>query len=348
MERFAWQSARSVAEAARLAGRTVAGAMLSDPAQPPAPDCAVLKAGGIDLLDLMKEGLLRPARVVNLREIPGLDTIAEDGDRIRIGAMVTLEQLAMHPVLRRRYTALADAAASSASPQIRHVATLGGNLLQRPHCWYFRSAAHRCARKGGDHCFAFAGENQYHAVFGQAGCAIVHPSTAATALAAFDARIELVNAQGVTRGVKFDNFVVGPDTGITRETDLRDGEVLTAVLLPPVPASARSVFLKQGEKSFDWSIADVAVVLDCAPDGRCRHASIVLGAAAPVPWRVPQAEAVLVGQNIDPTVAHTAGQAAIAGAATLSRNAYKLPILATLVRRAVLQAADATSQEILR
>jgi xanthine dehydrogenase YagS FAD-binding subunit len=348
MQRFAWQSARSVAEAATLATRTVAAAMLADPAQPTAPDQVVLKAGGIDLLDLMKEGLLRPGRVVNLREIPGLDGIAETGAGMRIGALVTLEQLAAHRVLRQRYTALADAAACSASPQIRHVATLGGNLLQRPQCWYFRSAAHRCSRKGGDHCFAFAGENQYHAVFGQIGCAMVHPSTVATALAAFDAHVEVVNAQGATRSVRFGDFVVGPDTDITRETDMRNGEVLTAVLLPPVPASARSAFLKQGEKSFDWSIADVAVVLDRAPDGRCQRASVVLGAAAPVPWRAPQAEAALVGQMIDVTVAHAAGQAAIAGAVALPHNAYKLPILATLVRRAVLQAAAATNQETVR
>jgi xanthine dehydrogenase YagS FAD-binding subunit len=344
MQRFAFQSARSVAEAATLASRTVAAAMLADPALAAAPDCVVMKAGGIDLLGLMKEGLLRPARLVNLRGIPGLDTIAEDGDGMRIGALVTLEQLAAHPLVRARYTALADAASRSASPQIRHVATLGGNLLQRPRCWYFRSAAHRCSRKGGDRCFAFAGENQYHAVFGQAGCAMVHPSTAAAALAAFDARVELVDAKGATRSVKLEKFVVGPDIDITRETDLRAGEMLTAVLLPPLPASACSVFLKQGEKSADWSIADVAVVLDCASDGRCRRAAIVLGAAAPIPWRAQQAEAVLVGQKIDPAVAQAAGQAAIAGAVALPHNAYKLPILATLTRRAVLQAAGATNQ----
>ena len=138
---------------------------------------------------------------------------------------------------------------------------------------------------------------------------------------------------------------MGPEIDITRETDLRAGEVLTAVVLPPVPASTRSVFLKQAERlSFDWSIADVAVVLDRAPDGRCQRAAIVLGAAAPVPWRAPQAEAALAGQMIDAAVARAAGQAAIAGAAPLRHNAYKLPILAALVRRAVLQAAGATAQ----
>lgn len=260
---------------------------------------------------------------------------------MHIGAMATLEQIAAHPLLRQRYTALADAAGSSASPQIRHMATLGGNLLQRPRCWYFRSAAHYCARKGGDPCFAFVGENHYHAVFGQYGCAIVHPSTAATALVAFGAHVELVNAQGATRSVALSDFLIGPDNDITRENTLRAGEVLTAVVLPTMPGSTRSVFLKQAEKpSFDWSIADVTVVLDRATDGRCQRASIVLGAAAPIPWRAVQAEAALTGQIIDETVAHAAGQAAIVGAAPLHHNAYKLPIFATLVRRAVLQAGD--------
>jgi xanthine dehydrogenase YagS FAD-binding subunit len=344
MERFSWQSARSVSEAASLAKTTVADAMLADPTS--AADSVVLKAGGIDLLDLMKENLLRPRRLVNLREVPGLDAIVEFDAGLRIGSLVTLEQIASHKLLRQRYTALADAAGSSASPQIRHVATLGGNLLQRPRCWYFRSAAHVCARKGGDPCFAFVGENQYHAVFGQYGCAIVHPSTAATALMAFAAQVELANAQGALRSVPLAKFLIGPDADITRENTLRAGEVLTAVVLPPMPDGARSVFLKQAEKpSFDWSIADVAVVLERAADGRCQRASVVLGAAAPIPWRATKAEAALTGQMIDVTVARVAGQASIAGAAPLHHNAYKLPIFTTLVRRAVLQAAGITEQE---
>lgn len=343
MDRFAWQSARSVVEAASLGKSTVANAMLE---ASPVADRVVLKAGGIDLLDLMKQGLLRPGRVVNLRDIAGLDAITEDEAGIRIGAMATLEQLSVHPGLRQRYAALADAARSSGSPQIRHVATLGGNLLQRPRCWYFRSAAHHCARKGGDHCFAFAGENQYHAVFGHNGCAIVHPSTVATSLVAHNARVELVNAQGVPRAVALAEFLVGPEVDITRETDLRAGEVLTAVLLPPVTTGTSSVFLKQAERlSSDWSIADVAVVLVLGPDRQCQNASIVLGAAAPVPWRAQTAEAALSGRMIDAATARSAGEAAVAGAAPLTHNSYKLPILAALVRRAVLRAADIPDQE---
>ena len=346
MQPFSWQSARSVLAAASLANRTVAEAMVADK-NSTTPDCIVLKAGGIDLLDLMKEGLLRPSRVVNLRDVPGLGAISEDGAGLRIGALVTLEQIAGDATIRRRYTALADAAGSSASPQIRHVATLGGNLLQRPRCWYFRSAAHNCARKGGDLCFAFVGENQYHAVFGQAGCAMVHPSTIATALLAFDARVELVDADGSARVVRFADFVVRPGTDIRRETDLRRGEVLTGIVLPTVGAGTHSVFLKQAEKpSFDWSIADVAVVLDLAPDHRCQHVCVVLGAAAPTPWRAEKAETVLTGQAIDAGIARAAGEAAIADATPLRHNAYKLPILATLVRRAVLRAAGMSEQEL--
>jgi xanthine dehydrogenase YagS FAD-binding subunit len=344
MERFSWQTARSVPEAAALTTRTVAEAMLADDSQ--SAEAVLLKAGGIDLLDLMKERLLRPARLVNLRAVPALGAVEAGAEGVRIGALVTLEQIAAHPLLRQRYAAVADAAGSSASPEIRHVATLGGNLLQRPRCWYFRSAAHRCARKGGDACFAFAGENQYHAVFAQYGCAIVHPSTIATALVAFGARVTLTQADGTARTLALSEFLIGPNQDITRENLLRAGEVLTAVLLPPVPESTGSVFIKQAEKpSFDWSIADVAVVLDRADGGACRQAAIVLGAAAPTPWRAAQAEAALVGQVIDAALARQAGQAAIAGAAPLRLNGYKLPVFTALVRRAVLQAAGLPDPE---
>jgi len=159
MQPFEWVSARSEVEAANAGATTVAAAMAGPTA---GRDALVFKAGGIDLLDLMKESLLQPRRLVNLRGIAGLDRIAEEKDgTLRVGALATLAQVAQHPLIRQRYTALAEASQSSASPQIRNVATLGGNLLQRPQCWYFRSAHHHCTRKGGAACFAFAGENQY-------------------------------------------------------------------------------------------------------------------------------------------------------------------------------------------
>jgi xanthine dehydrogenase YagS FAD-binding subunit len=339
MNRFEWVEARTARQASELATTTVADAMIHPMGEQ--SGAAVIKAGGIDLLDLMKEGLLSPQRVVNLRATAGLDRIvAEEDGTLRIGSLATLARIAEHPLVRTKYRALADAAAQSASPQIRHVATIGGNLLQRPRCWYFRSAYHHCVRKGGEACFAFSGENQYHAIFDQHGCAMVHPSTAATALVALGATVEIAAAGKTMRQVLLERFLVLPDRDIHRENDLEPGEILTAITLPAMAASARSVHLKQGEKdSFDWPIADVAAVVDLAPDGTCRTASIVLGAAAPVPHRAAAAEATLVGKAIDEQAAQAAGRAALEGAAPLAKNAYKLPIFEALVRRAVLSAA---------
>jgi xanthine dehydrogenase YagS FAD-binding subunit len=343
MQQFELLNARSAAEAANAGATTVAAAMVAPAGGRVPQDAVIVKAGGIDLLDLMKEGLLQPRRIVNLRGIAGLDGIVAQSDgTLRIGALVTIAQVAGSSVVRQGYAALADAAGSSASPQIRNVATLGGNLLQRPRCWYFRSASHHCARKGGETCFAFGGENQYHAIFDQNGCAIVHPSTAATALVALGAKVVLVSAEGASREVVLEDFYLLPDKDIHRENDLRPGEILTAVVLPKLAPGIRSVHLKLGEKeSFDWPIADVAVLLDCDPDGVCRRASIVLGAAAPVPHRAKAAEAALRGKPVHEQIARDAAHAALAGVTPLSKNAYKLPIFETLVRRAIMAAAAA-------
>jgi len=341
MNRFEWMNAQTVLQAAEAAATTVADAMIWRPGESLMESAVVLKAGGLDLLDLMKGNLVTPHRLVNLRSAAGLDEIVEEKNgTLRIGALVTLGRLAENPIVRQRYTAIAQAAGASASPQIRHVATLGGNLLQRPRCWYFRSSHHHCARKGGGSCFAFAGENQYHAIFDQQGCAIVHPSTVATALVALGARIELVTALDTKREVLLEKFFQLPEVDIHRENDLKPGEILTGIVLAPMPATVRSVHLKQGEKdSFDWPIADVAVALDLTPNGTCQNASIVLGAAAPVPHRAKAAEAALVGGQVNGETARVAGHAALAGAAPLTQNAYKLPIFEALVRRAVLAAA---------
>ena len=341
MQPFEWMNARSENEAAKAGAATVAAAMVSRIGEQALPDSIVIKAGGIDVLDLMKEALLRPRRLVNLRGIAALGGIVrEKSGGLRIGALTKVAQVAAHPLIRQSYTALADACAQLASPQIRNVATLGGNLLQRPQCWYFRSASHHCARKGGEHCFAFGGENQYHAIFDQRGCAIVHPSTAATALVALDAKVELRNAEGKTRLLALEEFFVLPDRDIHGENDLKPGEILAAVLLPkPVPR-ARSVHLKQGEKdSFDWPIADVAVLLERDKAEICRKVSIVLGAASPVPHRATAAEAVLRDKSVREETAREAARAALSGTSPLSKNAYKLPIFETLVRRAILAAA---------
>ena len=322
MDAFAWLAPGSLVEAATAISSTVSAAM-SQPSASSEPTVAVAKAGGIDLLDLMKEGLLSPAMVVSLRGIPGLDAVAADD-----------------PLVRARAPALAQAAQVSASPQIRQVATVGGNLLQRPRCWYFRSAAYPCLRKGGAACFALAGENAHHAVFDNLPCAIVHPSTLATALVALHASIECTDASGATRIVPLERFFVAPQQDPRRENDLRAGEIVTALHLPPLAAGARSVHLKQGERAaFDWPLADVAVMIELDAQHVCRSASVVLGAASPVPHRARATEQTLVGRTIDDAIARAAARAALEGATPLANNAYKLPLLAALVHRAVLQAA---------
>jgi xanthine dehydrogenase YagS FAD-binding subunit len=338
--RFEWMTARSLAEAAR-ATSTTAAAMIETRPSDAAPGADLLKAGGVDLLDLMKRGLLAPRRLVNLRAVANLDAIAEDGrGGLRIGALATLEQVAAHPIVRQRYAALADAAAGSASPQIRAIATLGGNVLQRPRCWYFRSDDQRCLRRGGGRCFAIHGENQYHAVFANEVCAVVHPSTPATALTAFGASVELVDAQGETRRVALDDFFVAPEVDVQRENDLKAGEALVVFLLPPLAVGATSVHLRESERlAFDWPVADVAVVLERDDQARCVRAAIALGAAAATPLRAFSAENLLVGKPIDDGLARAVGEAAVEGATPLTKNRYKPPIFSALVRRALLRAA---------
>ncbi|HUX18505.1 MAG TPA: FAD binding domain-containing protein [Acidithiobacillus sp.] len=347
MEAFQWQPARSPEEAATLVTQTTAEAMLTLQGTPSAQQAVLVKAGGVDMLDLMKEGLVNPSCLMDISRLAELHGISHGDDgSLRIGALTTLAQIATHPGLRQSHAALGQAAAMAASPQIRNRATLGGNLLQRPRCWYLRSTAHHCLRKGGGHCFAFAGDNRYHAVFANHGCAIVHPSTPATALLAFHAQVELLQPQSQRRMLPLEDFFVLPETDMHRENILAAGEILTAVWLPPQIKTNRSIYLQVAEReAFDWPLAAVAVVLDIDAADLCRQASIVLGAAAPAPWRVRQAEALLTGVKISGETAEAAGEAALAGATSLTQNAYKLPLLATLVRRAVLMGAAALSQD---
>jgi xanthine dehydrogenase YagS FAD-binding subunit len=319
MNRFEWTDAASVKEAvAQLNARTV------------------IKAGGVDLLDRLKEGLEAPERLVNIRNIRGLDKIEDGSDGLRIGALVTLSQASKDKLLLDRYTAIAEAAGRAATPQIRNMATVGGNLLQRPRCWYFRQEEFHCRRKGGERCFALDGENQYHAVFDNQLCAIVHPSALAVPLMAMGAHVVLTGARA-TRTVELERFFVTPEKDIMRENIIAPDELITEVRVPPLPARTRSVYIKQGEKeSFDWPVADVAVVLQMKGNV-CQKASIVLGAAAPIPWRATKAEAALAGKAVDEQTAREAARLSMEGAQPLAQNGYKLPIFEAIVRRAILQ-----------
>ena len=320
--RFEWTDARSVDEAIDQIN-----------------DKTVVKAGGVDLMDRLKEGLDTPSRLVNIRTISGLDYVKEESGWLRIGPMVTLATIAEHPVMRQRYTALADAALKAATPQIRNMATVGGNLLQRPRCWYFRSDQFHCLRKGGDRCFAQDGENEYHAIFDNQICAIVHPSATACALTALGATVELRSKSG-TREVALEELFVRPEKDVTREHLLNPGELLTEIRVPAPSDATRTAYTKLAQKeSFDWPLAEVAVVLE-SRGGMVSKASIVLGAAAPIPWRATAAEKALAGKPLSEQTARAAGAAAVQGATPLSQNAYKIPIFETVVRRTILAAGQ--------
>ena len=339
MNAFALAHPQTVEEAGKAASRTVADMMAAPPG--PVHGSAVIKAGGTDLLDLLKEGLLAPETVVSLSAVRGLDDISDvENGSLRIGAMATVRCMAENDLVRARYPALAEAAMDAASPQIRAVATVGGNLLQRPRCWYFRAAEFHCLRKGGGHCFALNGENRYHAIFHNSLCAIVHPSSLAVALVALGAMLEISDSDGVVRRVPLEGFFVLPDQDVQRETALDANEIVTSVVLPPVGAGVRMAYLRLGERAgVDWPIAEVAVVLGMTDDGLCTEARIILGAVSPAPYRATAAEAYLTGCRLDVGLAAAAAVAGLEGATPLSGNAYKLPLVEALLRRAILKAA---------
>ncbi len=300
-------------------------------------DRSIFKAGGIDVLDRLKEGLDAPQRLVNLRNIRELKFVEDSGNSLRLGPLMTLAEASEHPLVKQRFPALAEACLMAATPQIRNAATIGGNILQRPRCWYFRQEDFPCLRKGGTRCFAQDGENDYHAVFDNDICAIVHPSTVAVAAVAYGATVQLTSKKG-KREVPLESIFVTPEKDVTREHSLADGELMTEIRLPSPAAGTRSAYTKLMEKqSFDWPVAEVAAVLDMAGSS-VRNASIILGAAAPIPWRAKAAQEYLIGKPLNEETAAQAARAAVEGATPLRDNHYKLRLIEVAVRRTLLNA----------
>ncbi len=302
-------------------------------------DGAVVKAGGVDLLDRMKDGIEEPPKLVNIRNVAELRGIRETPQGLTLGPLATLAEISEHPSIRAHYQILSDACGHAATPHIRNMATVGGNLLQRVQCWYYRSAEFTCIRKGKDLCFAFDGLNQYHAIMEYDGCPSVAPSSAAVALLGLGASVDLTSAKRGKRTVGIREFYVVPDANPTKFTVIEPDELLTAIVIPRPAPGTRSAYQKYGEKeSFDWAIADAGVVLEM--DGNiCRRAVITMGAASPVVRRAAQAEAALAGKPITEETARAAGRLSIEGAQPLSKNAYKLDLFPVAVYRTVLFAA---------
>jgi xanthine dehydrogenase YagS FAD-binding subunit len=331
MKAFEWVSPTTVAEAAKLLEYQSG----SDPYEAPQ-----LIAGGQDLLTSMKDYLVRPARLVNLKTVRGLDRITPDGKGgLRIGALVTLAQLEESAVVKRGFPGLTEAAHSVATPQIRNLGTVGGNLCQRPRCWYFRLEEAVCLKKGGSECFAADGENKYNAILGGGPSYIVHPSDLAPMLVALGASIAIAGAAG-KRTVLAEKFFHLPSQGpIARENILEPGELITEVLVPASAFAAHSTYLKFKERdSLDFAMSAVAVAVDQLPNKTVKQARIVLGGVAPIPWRAVKAERFLEGKTLNDSVLAEAATLALDGAKPLQKNAYKVPLTQTLVRRALAQA----------
>jgi len=294
--------------------------------------------GGSDLLGMMKEGLVSPDVVVHLRSIKSLDRITVKNGAT-IGGETTLDAIAASAAIRRDYRVLAEAAESVATPQIRNVATIAGNVCQRPWCWYYRNGF-KCLKNGGTTCYSVNGENEFHAIFGGGPSYIVHPSDTAPALVALDATFRIVGPGGERRVPAADFFTL-PTVDASRENVLKDGDVLAEIVLPARAAGARSAYHKiLDREAWTHAVVSAAVVLDMDKDV-CRRARVVLGGVAPIPWRLPEVEKQLTGKRITPDVAASAGEAAVAGARPLAKNGYKVPLTRNMVRRTLEDLAKA-------
>ncbi|MFN8590562.1 MAG: xanthine dehydrogenase family protein subunit M [Thermomicrobiales bacterium] len=303
---------------------------------------AKLLAGGTDLLTLMKADLIAPDQVIDIKRLAELHDRIEDGpDGLTIGALTTLTQIEEHPLIAKRYPALQAAASLAATPQLRNMATIGGNLLQRPRCWYFRNPRVQCWLKGGDECQAREGENQLHALFDVSPCVAVHPSDPATALLVLDAVIRLRGAAG-ERQVPLSEFFAPPTADRRLETVIAADELITSVQLPPLLPGSANAYVKAMERKV-WAFALVGVAAMVRREGaRIVDARLVLGGVAPVPWRVEAAERILIGAEPTGDVITRAADMAVADAQPLANNGYKIPLAQALVRRVLQDLTNAS------
>ena len=333
MKAFTNQNARTLDEAVTLAQEAIRDGL-----------SVSFVGGGTDLLQLMKDKVVNrpgsgePDVLVNLKTVDGLDGVtSREQNGVTVGGLTTVGALTEHPTIRDQFTVLAEAAESVATPQIRNAGTVAGNVVQRPWCWYYRNGF-PCFKAGGSQCFSIVGENQLHAIFGGGPSFIVHPSDLAPALVALDATFRIVGPDG-ERTLSGSDFFVLPGEDAQHENVLADDEVLASVDLPGPGDGVRSAYHKvMDREAWTHALVSVAVVLDMNGDV-CREARIVLGGVAPIPWRVPEAESVLVGQRITPELAREVGAAAVAGARPLSKNAYKVPLTRGVVERTILTLA---------
>lgn len=298
-------------------------------------------AGGTEMLNWMKDGIEEPDLLVDVNALPFKDVEAR-GHSVRIGAMCTMSDVASEPAVREAYPALAEALEASASPQLRNMATIGGNLLQRTRCPYFRETSFPCNKRSpGSGCSALAGEHRMHAILGASdACVAVHPSDLAVALVALDAVVHTRGAGG-ERTIPIDDFYLLPGSAPERETVLQHGELIVGVEVPASPFAARSRYLKVRERaSYEFALVSTAVAIELV-DGTVSSARVALGGVAPKPWRARAAEEVLVGDRLDAAAIAAAGAVAVRGARPLRDNAFKVRLAERAVVRALSEIGGA-------
>ncbi len=296
---------------------------------------ASIIAGGTDLLGKMKDEILPryPEALINIKTIPGLDFLKEEAGVLRIGTLTPLEDVAKEPLIRDKYAALAQAAGRTASPHLREMGTLGGNLCQDIRCWYYRNPDNRfpCLRKGGGRCYAIEGDNRYHSIMGgsvEGGCYAVHPSDTAPALIALNAGVMTSK-----RMINLDSFF---QVDVAKTTILDSDEIVTEIQVPEPSTDSRSVFLKFAiRKSIDFPIVNCAAMITIS-SGKVAAARICLNAIAVQPYRATKAEQLIFKKRIDEKIAEDAGNAAMSEAKPMDRNGYMVQIARVLVKRAIL------------
>jgi len=309
----------------------------------------MIKAGGMDVLDHLKEGLLAPDLLIDIRHLHqdehGEDIFMLGGvdqkPQLHIEATTTLSKIVGSGLIRKNAPVVMQALENAATPQVRNMGTAAGNLLQRARCWYYRNDQFDCLKKGGPTCYAVAGENQYHAIFGDGPCHIVHPSNLAPALFVCDAIVHVIG--GKRESLPIAELYHMPDKGVRSEHNLEPGEIVTHISL--VPKSASGFYSIKEKQSFDWPLAMAAAAIEME-GSTIKSARICAGAVAPTPWPLPKVEQALRGVNVDDEAAlKKACEVAIEGAKPMSENAYKLKLLPVAVRRAVMRAAGRLKDE---
>jgi xanthine dehydrogenase YagS FAD-binding subunit len=296
---------------------------------------AMIIAGGTDLLTAMKNNILSPSRLINVKTVHDLNYIKYGNDQcLKIGSLATLDQIEKDEIIKKSFNILAQSAGSVATPQIRNVGTIGGNLCQKPRCWYYRNPNFQCLRKNGKACLAVRGENMYNAIIDGGPCFMVHPSDTAIALIALDARVKILSPDG-ERIIPLEDFFVHPRISISKENVLKPFELITEIQIPTASTFSRGVYLKATErKTWDFAIVSVAFQADFAGD-LVNDARIVLGGVSPMPFRAKDAEMILKGKTIDESLIDEVSESVISKTKPLSGNDYKVSLAKSLIKQAL-------------